>query len=95
MHIDNDLISHLEKLARLKLQADERDRLRQDLDRMLAMVEKIQELDLESTPPLRHLQASGPPLRPDTVSGQVSRAAALSNSPDSDDQFFRVPKVIK
>ncbi len=95
MRIDIDLISHLEKLARLRLEAAERDRLRGDLEKMLAMVEKLRELDLENVPPLLHLREADAELRPDRVEGQADRAAALDRAPDTDGQFFRVPKVIQ
>jgi aspartyl-tRNA(Asn)/glutamyl-tRNA(Gln) amidotransferase subunit C len=34
-------------------------------------------------------------LRDDVVQGAVSRADALKNAPVHDDEFFKVPKVIK
>jgi aspartyl-tRNA(Asn)/glutamyl-tRNA(Gln) amidotransferase subunit C len=33
-------------------------------------------------------------LREDVVNGSIDRTAALSNAPDSDGIFFKVPKVI-
>lgn len=94
MQIDKLLISRLEELARLELSAEERESLRQDLNRILQMVEKLQELDLEEVEPLVHVGDEVNLWRRDVVQGQVSREAALRNAPDSDGVFFRVPKVI-
>lgn len=94
MQIDKLLISRLEELARLELSAEERESLRQDLNRILEMVEKLQELDLEEVEPLVHVGDEVNLWRRDVVQGQVSREAALRNAPDSDGVFFRVPKVI-
>ena len=95
MQIDDALISHLEKLARLRLAPDERERLRGDLNNILAMVEKLQELDLDGVEPLTYISEAVNVLRPDQVQGQVSREEALRNAPDTDGVFFRVPKVIQ
>ena len=45
MNIDKELISRLESLARLKLTDEERETLRNDLEAILQMVEKMNELD--------------------------------------------------
>jgi aspartyl-tRNA(Asn)/glutamyl-tRNA(Gln) amidotransferase subunit C len=34
-------------------------------------------------------------LREDEIQGSITRQEALSNAPLHDDQFFKVPKVIK
>jgi aspartyl-tRNA(Asn)/glutamyl-tRNA(Gln) amidotransferase subunit C len=94
MNIDRPLIRHLEKLVRLELSEEERESLRTDLNAILAMVEKLQEVDTEGVEPLTHLSDTLHALRADEVRGQVTREQALGNAPDSDGVFFRVPKVI-
>ena len=94
MRIDESLILHLEKLSKLQLADSEREKIREDLNRILAMVEKLNELDLTDVTPLRHITESVNVLRPDTVRDQLPRAEALRNAPDHTESFFRVPKVI-
>ncbi len=94
MNIDSILISRLEHLARLELSTEEREQLRNDLNDILAMVEKLQELDTSGVEPLVYVNEEHQTLRPDIVQGQVSSEAALRNAPDHDDAHFRVPKVI-
>lgn len=94
MNIDRVLISRLEHLARLELSEEEREQLRADLNNILAMVEKLQELDTSQEEPLVYVNEEARVLRPDQVQGQVSPREALQNAPDHDESFFRVPKVI-
>lgn len=95
MKIDLDLILKLEKLSRLELSAPERETLIQDLNDILQMVERLQELDTEGVAPLVYVnETTAESQRPDEVQGAVSREAALRNAPRHDGSFFRVPKVI-
>ncbi len=94
MPIDDALLSHLGKLARLELTPESRANLGTDLDKILAMVEKLSELDLEGVAPLTHVGDGGQPPRTDRVAHELSRDQALENAPDQDGTFFRVPRVI-
>lgn len=94
MKIDKQLISKLEHLARLELSEEEAGRLADDLNRILEMVEKLQELDTSETAPLVYINEDVNVLREDKVEGQVSREEALRNAPDHDDEHFKAPKVI-
>ncbi len=94
MLIDGQLISRLENLTRLELTNAERTQLMQDLNNILALVEKMNELDTTSVEPLIYLNPETNTLREDTVSGQVSRKDALRNAPAQDGVYFRAPKVI-
>ncbi|MCB9265394.1 MAG: Asp-tRNA(Asn)/Glu-tRNA(Gln) amidotransferase subunit GatC [Lewinellaceae bacterium] len=94
MKIDKQLISKLEHLARLELSDEEAERLMGDLNSILEMVEKLQELDTSETEPLVYINEDVNVLREDVVKGQVERESALRNAPDQDGEHFRVPKVI-
>lgn len=95
MKIDSALISKLEQLARLELSAEEKERITEDLGNILQMVSKLEELDTENVEPLIYISEEVNVLRPDVVKNQVDTAAALKNAPNADDQYFRVPKMIK
>lgn len=94
MQIDDQLISRLEHLSRLKLSTEERKTIKQDLDNILGMVEKLQELELDDVAPLAYVNEVQHRLRADIVQGQVDRADALHNAPATDGEHFQVPKVI-
>ena len=94
MTIDTALISRLEELARLELSLEERERIAEDLTKILAMVEKLNELDTEGVEPLVYINNEVNVTREDAIKNQVTTANALKNAPDANDQFFKVPKVI-
>ena len=96
MNIDADLISRLEELARLELQPAERERLRDDLEKMVQMIDKLQEVDVDGVEPLVYVneQSTAPP-RTDAVAHELTRADALRNAPQTDGEFFQTPKVIR
>ena len=95
MQLDKDVISHLEKLARLQLSDPEREQLTADLQRILQMVDKLRELDTTGVEPLIYLNDQENVWREDEVGIQLSPEQALQNAPKQDGQYFRVPKVIE
>lgn len=95
MKIDKTLISKLEKLSRLELEASEKATIQHDLNNILTMVEKLNELNTDGVEPLIHLSEEERSLRSDEVKNQIDRAEALKNAPQHDGQYFLVPKVIK
>ena len=94
MQIDKALILKLEKLSRLQLSETERARIQADLNNILGMVEKLQELDLSEVEPLVYITEEVNVLREDEVKHQVNREAALSNAPDRNEEYFKIAKVI-
>ena len=94
MQIDKALILKLEKLARLKLSREERSQIQNDLNDILKMVDKLEELDLDAIEPLVYISDEVNVLRADEIKNQVNRTAALSNAPDRTEEYFKVPKVI-
>lgn len=95
MKIDQSLISKLEHLARLELSEAEKEAIRNDLNNILQMVEKMDELNTDEVEPLIYINDQQNVWREDKVEKQVDRKDALRNAPDKDEQFFKVPKVIK
>jgi len=93
--IDKTLILKLENLARLQLSNEERGKMESDLNKMLGLVGKMDELDLDNVEPLVHLTDTVNVLRPDEISEKTDRKEALKNAPKHDDKGFLVPKVIK
>ena len=94
MKIDKPLILKLENLARLQLSPAERENMESDLNKMLGMVSKMDELDLDHIKPLIHLTDNVNVLRPDEITERTDRVDALKNAPKHDDKGFLVPRVI-
>ena len=95
MTVDKQLISRLEHLARLELSEEERAGILKDLNNILQMVEKMNEVNTDDVEPLVYINEISNVWREDVVEGQVSREEALKNAPEKNDEFFKVPKMIK
>ena len=95
MTIDSKLILRLEDLARLELSDEERNKLTGDLNEILKMVEKLEELNTEGVEPLVYINEEVNKLREDKINNQVSQKEALKNAPQQDGTYFKVPKVLK
>lgn len=94
MQIDRDLILKLENLAKLELSEPERERLGADLTKILDMVGKLNELDTTTVEPLTYISEAVNMLREDEISNQVPNYLALSNAPEKNEPYFKVPKVL-
>ena len=95
MEVNDALFDKLAHLSRLQFDEAERKAIKSDLQRMIAFVEKLNELDLEGVEPLLYMTDEINVLRDDEVKNSITREEALKNAPLHDSQFFKVPKVIK
>ena len=95
MEVTDALIEKLAHLSRLKFNDADKEEIKNDLQRMISFVEKLDELDLSDTRPLLHMSSNINVLRDDEVKGSISSEEALKNAPAHDGKFFKVPKVIK
>ncbi len=95
MEVNDAMVTKLAHLARLEYNGAEKEEIKQDLQRMIAFVEKLNELDLDGVEPLLHMSDETNVLREDVIKGSVSRQDAMLNAPETDGLFFKVPKVIK
>jgi len=94
MIVNDELIDNLSKLARLEFNATEKEEIKNDLQKMISFIDKLNELDTTGVEPLLHISENVNVLREDEVKENISRDEALKNAPLHDEQFFKVPKVI-
>ena len=95
MEVNDALVEKLAHLARLSFNEEEKEEIRNDLQKMIAFVDKLNELDLGGVEPLVHMSAEKNFFRKDEIEGMVSRGDALKNAAGHDEEFFKVPKMIK
>jgi aspartyl-tRNA(Asn)/glutamyl-tRNA(Gln) amidotransferase subunit C len=95
MEVNDMLVEKIAHLARLEFNEAEKEEIKKDLQKMIAFVEKLNELDTSQVEPLLHLTSEANIYREDEVQGSVSREEALLNAPARLDGFFTVPKVIR
>ena len=95
MVVNEALVDKLANLAKLNFDADSKNEIRNDLQKMIQFVEKLNEVDTTGVEPLLHMSGNVNVLRTDEVKGSITREAGLQNAAIHDEQFFKVPKVIK
>lgn len=95
MEVNDELVDKLAHLARLRFEPAEKADIKKDLQKMISFIEKLNELDTAGVEPLLFMTDEVNVLREDEVKGSITRQEGLLNAPLKDDQFFKVPKVIR
>jgi len=95
MEVTPQIVENLAHLARLRFNEEEKIAIQVDLQKMIAFVEQLKEVDTTGVEPLLHMSDTVNVLREDIVQGSVTREEALLNAPLPDEFFFKVPTVIK
>ena len=93
--ISREEVRHVARLARLHLTDDEAERMREQLDAILAYIDKLRELDVEGVEPTAHAVPLVNVMRDDALVPCLPQEQALANAPDRADEFFRVPRIIE
>ena len=94
MEINDALVDKLAMLSRLHFDENEKPVIKNELEKMIRFVDKLNELDTTGVEPLMHITGNINVLREDEVVQDCSREEALSNASLKNEQFFKVPKVI-
>ena len=89
--IDREQVLHVARLARLRLTADEVERMSSKLSTILDHIERINELDLDSVEPTSHVVEVENVLRADEPRESWPREQILESAPDPANGGFRVP----
>jgi aspartyl-tRNA(Asn)/glutamyl-tRNA(Gln) amidotransferase subunit C len=95
MAITREEVLHVARLARLALSDAEADRLREQLAGLLEYMKQLDGLDTGGVVPTSHAVEMGTPFREDEILPFGDREAILSNAPDREGDFFRVPRIIE
>ena len=95
MNVNDEMVDKIANLARLEFNSEEKEDIKNDLQQMIGFIDKLNELDTTGVEPLLHMSENINVLREDEVSGTISREEAFKNAPLHDEQFFKVPKVIR
>jgi len=95
MSIDKDTVKHIAKLARISLDEKKINSLSKDLSSIMKFIEKLNELNTDKTNPLTSIINASLRTREDEVKDGKIRDQILKNSPEKNEEFFVVPKVIE
>ena len=95
MSIDKDKIKHVSKLARISVDEKKIDGLTNDLTSIFKFIEQLNELNTEKVKPLSSILNEPLRVRKDEIKEGKIREKILENSPQKNEEFFVVPKVIE
>jgi aspartyl-tRNA(Asn)/glutamyl-tRNA(Gln) amidotransferase subunit C len=96
MKITREITEHVAKLARLKFDEKELEGFISQLNEILDYVAKIEKLDTTGVAPTSHLFFERTPMREDKVREKPAPVdEMLKNAPQSEDNFYVVPRVIE
>lgn len=93
MSLSHAEVAHLAHLARLRLDADELERMRAQVSAILDYVASLQQVDVEGVPPTAQVTDLVTVLRADSLSAALSPEQALANAPARRDALFQVKGV--
>ena len=95
MTIDLKTIKHIAKLSRISVDDAKADKLAGDLNSIFDFIEKLNELNTDNVEPLTSVAETTLKLRVDEVKSKNIRDKILKNSPDENEDFFVVPRVVE
>jgi len=96
MQIDDTVLTKLEKLSHLHIDADKKEEVKEQLSNILAYIDNLNELDTNALSPSFSTLEGGTPLREDSPRKTDNIAKdILKNAPQGADDFFIVPAIIE
>lgn len=95
MSVTKDDVQYMAHLARLELKDEEAEHLKEDMNKILGYIDKLEQLDTSDVDPLEHVTEEPADFRKDQAKKPISHEHALKNAPDADSDYFRVPRVIE
>ena len=95
MSIDKNQVKKVAKLSRISLDDKNLESLSHDLASILKFVEQLNKLDTSNVKPLNSIVDKSLEARKDKVNDGKIKEEILKNSPDKNEDFFIVPKVVE
>jgi aspartyl-tRNA(Asn)/glutamyl-tRNA(Gln) amidotransferase subunit C len=95
MTIDLKTIKHISKLSRISIDEKRAEKLADDLNSIFEFIEKLNELKTDNVEPLTSIAETTLKLRFDEVKSKNLRDQIIKNSPQENEDYFVVPKVIE
>ncbi|MCX5703141.1 MAG: Asp-tRNA(Asn)/Glu-tRNA(Gln) amidotransferase subunit GatC [Candidatus Omnitrophica bacterium] len=95
MAIDKDTVKYVAHLARIELTPKELEKLSQQLQDILGLIDKLNKISTENVAPTSHILPLNNVLREDKPKESLPIDKVLMNAPRRQGDFFVVPKVIE
>lgn len=93
MQITEELIDYLQKLGRIRLSEEDRQKTMKDLSSIMGYIDKLNELDTTGVEPLSHVFGRTNVVREDEVTNGDMRDKIISNAAHKDEETILVPRT--
>jgi aspartyl-tRNA(Asn)/glutamyl-tRNA(Gln) amidotransferase subunit C len=95
MKLSKQEVEHVAKLARLEMTEAEKDAFSRELSSILTYIEQLKSWDTSGVDPTATVLDQANVFRADHVLPSLPVEKALANAPETDDGYFRVPKILE
>ncbi len=95
MSVDLKTVKRVAHLARIALSEDEAERMMGELNGILGFVEQLSEVDVSGVEPMTSVTPMAMKKRQDVVNDGNKADDIVANAPETDRNFFLVPKVVE
>ena len=95
MSVDLKTVKRVAHLARIALSEDEAERMMGELNGILGFVEQLSEVDVTGVEPMTSVTPMAMKKRQDIVTDGGKADDIVANAPETDRNFFLVPKVVE
>ena len=95
MSVDAQTVKRIGRLARIRIEENEVERYKGELNAILGFIEQLDEVDVAGVVPMTSVTPMALRRREDKVTDGGYPEQIVANAPLSEDSFFMVPKVIE
>ena len=95
MSIDLKTIKHISKLSRISVDEKRAEKLADDMNSIFEFIKKLNELKTDDVKPLTSIAETTLKFRSDEIKSKNIREQIIKNSPEDNEDYFVVPKVIE
>ncbi len=93
--MDQKTVARVAHLSRLELSEEQSHALEKQLGDIIGFVEQLSEVNTDAIEPLASVVDAALPLRKDEVTDGGQKEAVLANSPEENEDFYVVTKIVE
>ncbi|WP_308520966.1 Asp-tRNA(Asn)/Glu-tRNA(Gln) amidotransferase subunit GatC [uncultured Veillonella sp.] len=95
MKISQEEIKNIALLSRLEVKEEHMAHVEKELSDILTYVAELNALELDGVEPMAHAVPLQNVFRKDETKPSLNHDLALSNAPEAEDGYFKVPRVVQ
>ncbi len=93
--MDKETVATISYLARLRFDEDNKEKITKDLENIIEFVDQLESADTSDIEPLANPLEKTAKTRSDEITAENRKETFLENAPDSNEDYFLVPRVVE